>query len=168
MKKLLLTSLMAATMAVNASAIEVGAGLAPGDKSGNMATIFASLDVLSNIGLRAEYTKNISEHKEFSREDLSRMGIFATYTLPLTSAFSVTPKAGIVKTDGEFEIAEITQKLTDSETKFTYGLELNYDYNENIAIFLGYTDYGDTIDLKKISKTDIDNANVTVGIKIRL
>jgi len=168
MKKMIISSILCLGLSTQAQAIEAGIGLAPGDKSGSIATVFGSVDVLSNIELRLEYTKNISEHKSFSKENLSRMGIFATYTLPLTSVFSITPKVGIVKTDGEFEFSEVTEKLTDSDTKFTYGLELNYDYNDNLAIFLGYTDYGDTIDLKDLNKKDMDNDNFTVGLKFKL
>ena len=124
-------------------------------------------NVFSNIGLRLEYAKNISEHPEFTKEDISRYGLFATYTLPLSSSFSVTPKAGLTKTDGTFETTEVLKEVSDSSTNFTYGLELNYHYNDKVSLFVGYTDYGNDFDnIGDVSASKLDSQNYTFGIKL--
>lgn len=145
---------------------QVGLGYSQGDDDGDYATGFAGVNVLGNIGLRLEYTKNISEHAEFSKEDISRYGLFATYTLPLTPSFSLTPKAGMTKVDGDFTFSNTVDTVSDSSTEFTYGLEANYHYNENILFYVGYTDYGNELDISSIDTSKMDTQNYTFGIKI--
>ncbi|MCH9741446.1 MAG: porin family protein [Epsilonproteobacteria bacterium] len=166
MKKTILILLLASGLATAGSFAQVGAGYAKGDNDGDMLTAFGGLNVLGNLGLRLEYTKNISEHPEFSKDDVSRYGLFATYTLPLTPNFSVTPKAGLTQTDGEFSTLDTIETVSDSSTEFTYGLEINYSYNELISLFVGYTDYGKELDIKDIDTSKLDTANYTFGIKI--
>lgn len=166
-KKTVGSLLLISSLATAGGFAQIGAGYSKGDNDGDMATGFIGMNVLSNLGLRLEYTKNFSEHPEFTKEDISRYGLFATYTLPLTSSFSVTPKVGLSKTDGEFEFTDAVEKVTDSSTTFTYGLEVNYHYNDLISLFVGYTDYGnkfDTLDSVKASK--LDSQNYTFGIKL--
>ncbi len=166
MKKTVLALLLATSLATAGSLVQLGAGYAKGDNSGDMATGFIGVDVISAIGLRLEYTKNFSEHSEFTKEDISRYGLFATYTIPLPSGLSVTPKAGLTKTDGEFETVDTIKTLSDSSTEFTYGLEINYELNRMVSLFLGYTDYGNELDIKDIDTSKMDTANYTFGIKI--
>lgn len=166
MKKTVLALLLATSLATAGSLVQLGAGYAKGDNSGDMATGFIGVDVISAIGLRLEYTKNFSEHSEFTKEDISRYGLFATYTIPLISGLSVTPKAGLTKTDGEFETVDTIKTLSDSSTEFTYGLEINYELNRMVSLFLGYTDYGNELDIKDIDTSKMDTANYTFGIKI--
>ena len=166
MKKTVLALLIATSLATAGTLVQVGAGYAKGDNDGDMATGFIGMDVISAIGLRLEYTKNFSEHSEFSKEDISRYGLFATYTLPLASGLSVTPKAGLTKTDGEFKVKDTVETLSDSSTEFTYGLEINYELNRAISMFIGYTDYGNELDIKDIDTSKMDTANYTFGIKI--
>jgi hypothetical protein len=154
--------------ALAGSFAQLGLGYSKGDNDGDIATGFAGLNVLGNIGARLEFSKNISEHPEFSREDVSRYGIFATYTLPLTSRFSITPKVGLTKVDGKFETIEVVKAVSDSSTEFTYGLEANYHYNAMIAFFVGYTDYGNELDIKDIDTSKMDTKNYTLGIKLDL
>jgi len=166
MKKIVTSLILIGSLAMAGSFAQVGAGYSKGDNDTDNGTAFIGLNVLGNIGLRLEYSKNFSEHPEFSKEDISRYGLFATYTVPLTSTFSVTPKAGIIKTDGDFEINDIT-KVTDSSTNFTYGLEINYHYNELISLFVGYTDYGNKFDdIGSVKASELDSANYTFGIKL--
>ena len=145
---------------------QVGVGYSQGENEGNYATGFLGVNVFSNIGVRLEYTKNVDEHPEFSKEDISRYGVFATYTLPLTSSFSVTPKAGLTKVDGAYTLQGLTDEISDSSTEFTYGLELNYHYNKNIGLYVGYTDYGKELELNNIDRDKMDTQNYTFGIKI--
>ncbi|MCK5853741.1 MAG: outer membrane beta-barrel protein [Sulfurovaceae bacterium] len=166
MKKTILTLLLATSLATAGTFAQIGAGYAKGDNDGDMATGFIGMDVISAIGLRLEYTKNFSEHSEFSKEDISRYGLFATYTLPLLSGLSVTPKAGLSKIDGEFKTKDTLETLSDSSTEFTYGLEINYKLNRAISMFIGYTDYGNELDIKDIDTSKMDTANYTFGIKI--
>jgi len=167
MKKIVTSLILVASLATAGGFAQVGAGYSKGDNDGNMGTGFIGLNVLGNIGLRMEYTKNFSEHSEFSKEDISRYGLFATYTLPLTSAFSVTPKIGLTKTDGEFEVVDTIATVSDSSTNFTYGLELNYHYNEMISLFVGYTDYGNKFDdIGSVKASELDSQNYTFGIKL--
>ena len=146
---------------------QVGAGYSRGDNHTDNGTAFLGVNVLGNLGLRLEYSKNFSEHPEFSKEDISRYGLFATYTLPLTSAFSVTPKMGLTKTNGSFKFKDAIETISDSSTDFTYGLEVNYHYNSLISFFVGYTDYGNKFDsLGSIKASELDRKNYTFGIKI--
>ena len=166
MKKIILSFLLAGSLLSAGSLVQVGAGYSKGDNDGDIGTAFIGRDILLGMGLRLEYNKNISEHPEFSKEDISRYGLFATYTLPITSSFSVTPKAGLTKTDGDFTLEDAT-KVTDSSTDFTYGLEVNYHYNDLVALFVGYTDYGNEFDkLDDVKASKLDSQNYTVGIKL--
>jgi hypothetical protein len=169
MKKIVLAFLVSFSLVTgaNASASELGLGYAKGDTVDNV-TFFAGLNVLSNIGIRLEYTKNITDDIEFSKKDVTRFGLFATYTLPLIGGISVTPKAGLVKTDGSFEFLEAVEAISGSSTDFSYGLEVNYDFNDNISFFVGYTDYTGELDIQSVNKGNIDQDNVTFGIKISL
>ena len=166
MKKTVFALLLTTYLATAGTFAQVGAGYAKGDNNGDMATGFIGVNVLSAIGLRLEYTKNFSEHSEFTKEDISRYGLFATYTLPLVAGLSVTPKAGLTKTDGEFETIDTIKTISDSSTEFTYGLEINYEFNRMISLFIGYTDYGNELDIKEIDTSKMDTANYTFGIKI--
>jgi len=159
--------MLAGSLAIAGSVGQVGLGYSKGGNSNNI-TAFGSLNVLSNIGLRLEYTKNISENPEFSTEDISRYGLFATYTLPLPANFSVTPKIGLTKTDGTFQLIDTLQTVSNSSTEFTYGLEVNYHFNEKISVFAGYTDYGNTLELTNIDSSKLDSAHYTFGVKIDL
>ena len=159
--------MLAGSLSMAGGFAQVGAGYSRGDNSSDNVTAFAGMNVLGNIGLRLEYSKNLSDHPEFSKEDISRYGLFATYTLPLTSSFSVTPKAGLTKTNGEFEVVDTLLDVTDSSTNFTYGLEVNYNYNELISFFVGYTDYGNKFDnIGSVKASELDSQNYTFGIKI--
>ena len=166
MKKTVLALLLATSLTTAGTFAQIGAGYAKGDNDGDMATGFIGLNIISAIGLRLEYTKNFSEHPEFTKEDISRYGLFATYTLPLVAGLSVTPKAGLSKIDGEFETVDTIETLSDSSTEFTYGLEINYKLNRAISMFIGYTDYGNELDIKEIDTSKMDTANYTFGIKI--
>ncbi len=166
MKKTVLALLIATSLSTGGTFAQLGIAYAKGDNDGNMGTGFIGVNVLSSIGLRLEYTKNFSEHLEFTKEDISRYGLFATYTLPLVLGLSVTPKAGLTKTDGEFETVDTIKTLSDSSTEFTYGLEINYQLNQAISMFIGYTDYGSELDIKEIDTSKMDTKNYTFGIKI--
>jgi len=167
MKKIIISLILVGSLAIAGSFAQVGAGYSRGDNDTDNGTAFVGMNVLGNIGLRLEYSKNFSEHPEFSKEDISRYGLFATYTLPLTSAFSVTPKMGLIKTDGEFEVANTIGTISDSSTTFTYGLEINYHYNELVSLFVGYTDYGNKFDdIKSVKASELDSQNYTFGIKL--
>jgi hypothetical protein len=166
MKKTILALILATSLASAGIFAQVGAAYAKGDNDGDMATGFIGVNVLSAIGLRLEYTKNFSEHSEFTKEDISRYGLFATYTLPLVAGLSVTPKAGLTKTDGDFETVDTLKTLSDSSTEFTYGLEINYQFNRAVSMFIGYTDYGNELDIKEIDTSKMDTKNYTFGIKI--
>jgi len=166
MKKIILSFLLAGSLLSAGSLVQVGAGYSKGDNDGDIGTAFIETSLLTTVGLRLEYSKNISEHPEFSKEDISRYGLFATYTLPITPSFSVTPKAGLTKTDGDFTFSDAT-KVTDSSTDFTYGLEVNYHYNDLLSLFVGYTDYGNKFDkLDDVKSSELDSQNYTVGIKL--
>lgn len=166
MNKIVISLVLASSLIMADGFAQAGLGYSRGDNDGDMLTGFAGVKVFSNLGLRLEYTKNISEHPEFSKEDVSRYGLFATYTLPITSAFSITPKAGLVKTDGSFTLSEAVDSVSDSSTEFTYGLELNYNYNELVSFYIGYTDYGNELEIKDIDTDKMDTQNYTIGLKI--
>ena len=168
MKKILLSLLITGSLLIANSFGELGVGYAKGDNSDNFITAFGSLNVLGNIGARLEYTKNITENPAFSKEDISRYGLYATYTLPLIGGISITPKAGLSKTDGSFTVSETLTKVTKSSTDFTYGLEVNYALNDKMHAYVGYTDYGNKLDIKDIDTSKMDTANYTFGIKIDL
>jgi len=168
MKKTLLSLILATGLATAGSFGQLGLAYSQGENEGDYATGFAGVNVLGNLGLRLEYTKNITENPEFSKEDISRYGLFATYTLPLTSSFSVTPKAGISQVDGSITLKDATDAVTNDSTEFTYGLEANYHYNEQLLFYVGYTDYGQELDLKNIDTDKLDSQNYTFGIKIEL
>ncbi len=166
MKKTILSLLLISSFATASGFAQIGAAYAKGDNDSDMGTGFIGLNVLSAIGLRLEYTKNFSEHSEFTKEDISRYGLYATYTLPLVAGLSVTPKAGLVKTDGEFKTKDTLETLSDSSTEFTYGLEINYNINKALSFFVGYTDYGDELDIKDIDTSKMDTKNYTFGVKM--
>jgi len=167
MKKTVISLMLVSSLTMASGFAQVGAGYSQGDNDTDNVTAFVGMNVLSSIGLRLEYSKNFSDHPRFSKEDISRYGLFATYTLPLSSAFSVTPKVGLTKTDGEFEIVDTVETVSDSSTNFTYGLEINYHYNELVSLFVGYTDYGNKFDnIGSVKASELDSQNYTFGIKI--
>jgi len=169
MKKIITTLILSGSFALAGSLVEVGAGYSQGDNNSDNGTVFIGKSILGNIGLRLEYSKNLSEHSEFSKEDISRYGLFATYTLPLNSTFSLTPKAGLTKNNGEFQVLNTLNTITDSSTNFTYGLEVNYHYNDLISAFIGYTDYGNKFDsIGSINASKLDSQNYTFGVKLAL
>jgi len=171
MKRILLACMLFIASVQADSLGNAGVGYSKGDNDGDMITAFGSLNVIAGAALRLEYTKNISEHPEFSKEDVSRYGLFATYEFSLLPGFSVTPKIGLVKTDGEFEVVDSLKKVTDSDTKFTYGLEADYYFNDQFSIFIGYTDYGDKLDVNNLADTEkeaLDSANYVLGLKLHL
>jgi len=134
----------------------------------NYVTAFAGADMFMGAGLRLEYTKNFSEHDEFTKEDISRYGLFATYQFSLIPYIAITPKIGLVKTDGEFETLEVLKAVSKSSTKFTYGLELDYYYSGFLSFYLGYTDYGKELEIENIDTSKMDTANFTLGFKVHL
>jgi len=167
MKKTVVSLVLASSLAMASGFAQVGAGYSKGDNDTDNGTAFVGMNVFGNIGLRLEYSKNFSDHPAFSKEDISRYGLFATYTLPLTPSFSVTPKAGLTKTDGEFEVLDTLKDVSDSSTNFTYGLEINYHYNDLVSLFVGYTDYGNKFDkIGSVKASELDSQNYTFGIKI--
>ena len=178
--RLLLTALMASgyivasgfstTSLLDGAFHEVGLSISKGEEDTKNITGFYEYSLLMGAGLRFEYSKNISDISEFSSADISKYGLFAIYNFNFIGTnFSITPKAGIVKTDGEFETLDTLQKVTSEETKFTYGVELNYNINNRASLFLGYTDYGNNIETKEDIKLDnLDGKNVALGFKVKL
>ncbi len=163
MKKIIL-ALMLFAGSVSADFLgQAGIGLSKGNNGENHVTAFAGVEMMMGAGLRLEYTKNFSEHPEFSKEDVSRYGLFAVYQFSLIPYIAITPKIGLVKTDGDFKVLETAEVLSKSSTKFTYGLEIDYYFTDMISIFLGYTDYGKDFDVK-----DMDTANFTLGLKLHI
>jgi hypothetical protein len=166
MKKAFLGFIVASSLVMGGSFAQFGLGISKGDSSNSFITVFGGVNILNSIGVRTEYTKNISEDSNYFEEDVSRYGLFATYTLPLVAGFSITPKVGLVKTDGSFTVKETLDKVTDSSTNFTYGLEVNYQINDSFSAFVGYTDYGSELDIRDIDTSNMDTKNYTFGIKL--
>jgi len=166
MKKILLSLITAGSLLSAGSFGQLGLGYSKGNNADNFITAFGSLNLLGNIGARLEYTKNITENPAFSKEDISRYGLFVTYTLPLMGGFSVTPKIGLVNTDEAFTVASALEEVSKSSTDFTYGLEVNYALNEMMNAYVGYTDYGNKIDIKNIDTSKMDTSNYTFGLKL--
>jgi len=166
-KKTILSLFLVSSLATAEGFAQLGAGYSKGDNDGDMVTGFLGVKVLGNIGLRLEYIKNFSEHPEFTKEDISRYGLFATYTLPLVSSLSLTPKVGVTKIEGAFKFTDVIGEFSDSSTNFTYGAEINYHYNNKVSLFVGYTDYGNKFDsLGDIKSSKLDSKNYTFGIKL--
>ena len=168
MKKIILATLLTLSTLSADWIGQAGLGYSRGDNGANYVTAFAGADMFMGAGLRLEYTKNFSEHDEFTKEDISRYGIFATYQFSLVPYIAITPKIGLVKTDGEFTISDVSKTFSKSSTEFTYGLELDYYYNDFLAIFVGYTDYGNELDIKDIDTSKMDTSNFTLGFKLHL
>ena len=169
MKKIITSLVLVGTLATAGGFAQVGAAYSRGVNESDNGTAFVGLNVLGDIGLRLEYSKNFSENPELSNEDISRYGLFATYTLPITPSFSLTPKAGMVKSDGSFTVKDSFKKVSDSSTTFTYGLEVNYQLNRAISMFVGYTDYGNKFEsIGDVDASEFDSQNYTFGIKIDL
>ena len=163
MKKIILVVLLAASTLTADFLGQAGLGYSRGDNGANHITAFAGAELFMGAGLRLEYSKNFSEHPQFSKEDVSRYGLFATYQFSLIPFIAITPKIGLVKTDGDFTVIETAKVLSKSSTKFTYGLELDYYINNFLSTYLGYTDYGNDFDID-----DMDTANFTLGFKFHL
>jgi len=158
------------TSLLDGSVQELGIALSKGKADAKNVTGFFEYSLLMGAGLRFEYSKTISEFSEFSSADINKYGLFAVYNMPFPgTSFSVTPKVGLVKTDGEFETYDTLRKITSDETKFTYGIELNYNFNNKASVFVGYTDYGNNIkSTDDIELDNIDGKNVAVGFKLQL
>jgi len=167
MKKIIPTLIIASSCAF-ASFGQVGLGYSKGGENSNFITGFGSLKVIGNINLQLEYTKNTSTDDIFSTEDISRYGLFATYNLPITRTLSITPKIGLTKTDGKFELKDTLEKVTDSSTKFSYGVDANFRFSSVMSAYVGYVDYGNALDIKNIDTSKIDNKNFTFGLKLDL
>jgi len=171
MKKIILATLLTLSTLSADWIGQAGLGYSRGDNGANYVTAFYGAEVYMGAGLRVEYTKNFSEHAEFSKEDLSRYGLFLTYQFSLIPYLSITPKMGIVNSDGEVVSKTDLVKAAISSTKFTYGLELDYYYSNFVSFYLGYTDYGNELDVKNLRADDIDKldtANYTLGFKLHL
>lgn len=168
MKKIVLAvMLMASTLAADWIG-QAGLGYSRGNNDANYVTAFAGANVMMGAGVRLEYTKNFSEHDEFTKEDISRYGIFLTYQFGLIPSIAITPKIGLTQTDGEFKTVDVAKAVSKSSTEFTYGLELDYYYNALLSIFVGYTDYGKELDINDIDTSKMDTANFTLGFKLHL
>jgi hypothetical protein len=167
-KTLLLGSVLLGGVVMAGSFGELGLGYSKGNNSDNFITAHGALNLIGNIGSRLEYTKNSTENPQFSKEDISRYALFATYTLPILPNISLTPKIGLVKTDGSFKVEDTLKTITKSSTNFTYGLEINYDVNRKMSVFVGYTDYGNELDINDFDTSELDTANYTLGLKIHL
>ncbi len=169
MKKIVLAiMLLAGTLSADFLG-QAGIGFSKGNNDANHITAFAGANIFLGAGLRLEYSKNISEHPDFNKEDISRYGLFATYQFGLIPKFAITPKIGLIKTDGEFEALDVAKTVySKSSTEFTYGLEIDYYYNSFLSIFVGYTDYGKELDIKDIDTSKMDTANFTLGFKLHL
>jgi hypothetical protein len=170
-KQSIAAGLMAALFTTNISAntFEVGAAYATGNDLDNI-TLFGGINLVSQLGVRLEFTSNFSEDEDFFiSQDISRYGVFATYTLPLVMGFSVTPKVGMVKTSSSFGFGEVVENIAEYDsTDFAYGLEANYHINESISVFVGYTDYSTDSNLVDIVHDDLDSANYSFGVKVGL
>jgi len=166
----ILASGLNTTSLLDGSVQELGLSISKANEDTKNITGFFEYSLLMGAGLRFEYSKNINDLSEYSSTDISKYGLFAVYnfTIP-TSSFSITPKVGLVKTDSEFELLDTYEKVTSDETKFTYGVELNYNINSKASLFVGYTDYGNNIKSKDDIKLDnLDGKNVAVGFKFKL
>jgi uncharacterized protein involved in copper resistance len=169
MKKIVTAVALATTLSLaNSYPVEMGAGYAPGDDSGDVVTVFGGLGLWGGVGARLEFTTNINEGDLFSKEDVTRLALFATYNLPLTSYMSLTPKMGVVKNDAEVNVGDVVDAVSGSSTEFAYGLELNYNYNESVAFYMGYTEYGNDFDFDRFDSGYMDSANFTFGLKVGL
>jgi len=170
MKMKKITSLLILTSAfIYASSFgQFGLGYSRGGDSEDYITGFGSFKVIGNINLQLEYTKNMSEDDLFSKEDVSRYGLFATYNIPVSKTLSFTPKIGLTKTDGDFEIKETLEKVTDNSTKFSYGIDANFRFSDVMSAYVGYVDYGHALDVSNVDVSKIDNQNFTFGIKFDL
>jgi len=167
MRKIITSLALTASLSMAGNLVQIGAGYSQGDNNTNNGTAFIGANILGDIGLRLEYSKNFSEHSAFSKEDISRYGLFATYTLPLIYNFSITPKVGLTKNDEEFQVIDTFKTVSDSSTNFTYGLEINYSYNDLLSLFVGYTDYGNKFDsIDSVNASKFDSQNYTFGIKL--
>ena len=168
MKKIILAVLLTVSTLTADFIGQAGLGYSRGDNGANYVTAFAGADMFMGAGLRLEYTKNFSEHDEFTKEDISRYGLFATYQFSLIPYIAITPKIGLVKTDGEFTTVDVFKAVSKSSTEFTYGLELDYYYSGSLSFYLGYTDYGNELDVEKIDTSKMDTSNFTLGVKFHL
>ncbi len=168
MKKIIL-SILLFVGALEADILgQAGLSYSKGNNGENHITAFAGAELFMGAGARLEYTKNISEHPEFSKEDVSRYGLFAFYQFSLIPKFAITPKIGVVKTDGEFKVSDVASIVSKSSTDFVYGLEIDYYYNGFLSIFIGYTDYGKELDIKSIDTSKMDTANYAIGFKLHI
>ncbi len=171
MKKIgFITIIFFALLEVEANSIsKFGLAYSRGEDSSKNITTLLSYNIISNLDLRFEYNRNISDYKDFLKADINRYALFATYTQPLAYSLSITPKIGLVRTQGEFETLETIKTISDSSTNFTYGLELNYNISDTISTFIGYTDYGHKFkDIKSIKESNINSKNVSFGFKFDL
>lgn len=168
MKKIVLAVLLAASTLAADFIGQAGLGYSRGNNDANYVTAFAGAELFMGAGLRVEYTKNFSENSTFDKEDITRYGLFATYQFGLIPNIAITPKIGLIKTDGEFTFKDATNAVSKSSTDFTYGLELDYYYNPLVSFFLGYTDYGNELDIDNPDISEMDTANFTLGVKIHL
>lgn len=168
MKKIVLAIIM---LASTLSADWLGNGglaYSRGNNDANYVTGFFGVNALMGAGVRLEYTKNFSEHDEFTKEDISRYGIFLTYQFGMIPNIAITPKVGLTQTDGEFSTTDVAKAVSKSSTEFTYGLELDYYYNSLLSFFIGYTDYGNELDIESIDTSKMDTSNVSIGFKLHL
>ncbi len=167
MKNLILAIMVATSVSVAGSISGAGVAYSQGTDESKNITTFLNYNLVAGFDLRFEYNRNISDYKEFLTSDINRYALFATYTQPVGYSLSITPKMGMVKTNGEFETLSTLKKVSDSSTDFTYGVELNYDLSDNLALFAGYTDYGHNFkSLKDIKKSEIESKNFSAGLKI--
>ena len=169
MKRYIFGSIFLASLLNASSMVNFGIAYANGSDSSKNITTFISYNVFAGVNLRFEYNRNIADYKEFLNSDINRYALFVTYNQALSNSFSITPKVGLVKTDGKFTTIDTLKKVTDSSTNFTYGVELNYDINSVASVFVGYTDYGHRFKkVKDIKASKIDSKNISLGVKINL
>jgi len=168
MKKILLPlALFISTLSADIIG-SLGLSYSKGENSGNYMTGFGQFNALAGIALRFEYTKNIDEHKSFSKENISRYGFFAVYPITILPYIDISPKAGFVKTDGDWTVLEGLKKFTSSKSKFSFGLDIDYYINDQFSAFIGYTDYGKKLDVKDVKAKDLDRSNYMIGIKLHI
>ena len=93
-------------------------------------------------------------------------GIYVKPMYPVTEAFDIYALLGYAGTDLTIDLPSDASITTDSANTFSWGIGAAYDFNENISMFVDYTQIANNEDIDTASNEVLDVSLDTVNIGV--
>jgi len=96
-------------------------------------------------------------------------GIYVKPMYPVTEAFDIYALLGYAGTDLTIDLPANAEITTDSANTFSWGIGAAYDFNENISMFVDYTQIANNEDIdtatNEVLDVSLDTVNIGVNYK---